>query len=117
MITGAAIITNAAIAVFVMGTFDDIKSYLGLSYFRVWMFILFQYFLFGIMAFFSLMVADVPDDVQTQLGRAAFINEKVILKVADEEESVEIEQRMADLKINERDDGSYFADVHDIFVA
>ena len=105
MITGAAIITNAAIAVFVMDTFDGVKSYLGLSYFRVWMFILFQYFLFGIMAFFSLNVADVPVDVTTQLGRAAFINEKVILKVADEEESAEIEQRMADLKINERNDG------------
>ena len=88
-----------------MDTFDGVKSYLGLSYFRVWMFILFQYFLFGVMAFFSLIVTDVPVDVTTQLGRAAFINEKVILKVADEEESVDIEQRMADLKINERDDG------------
>ena len=85
---GAAVMTNMAIVVFVMDTFDVYADLHNLTYFKAWMFILGQYGLFGLMAILAILVPDCPYDVEIQLQRNTFINDKLIDKVADEDETV-----------------------------
>lgn len=54
----ASVVTNAALVVYTMQLTDEFSS-VG----QLWIFIGFQYTIFVIMAFFSYMVDDVPEDV------------------------------------------------------
>ena len=56
----ASVVTNAALVVYTMQLTDDFSS-VG----QLWIFIGFQYTIFVLMAFFSYMVDDVPEDVST----------------------------------------------------
>lgn len=117
LITGAAIMTNAALCVFVMNTFERFSDEIyNLVYFKAWMFIIFQYFLFGLMGLFSMLVSDVPYDVEVQLQRQSFINNKIIDKVADEIEEVNLEDKTPDLTVADKDDGVYFKDIAELFL-
>ena len=112
---GAAVMTNMAIVVFVMDTFDVYADLHNLTYFKAWMFILGQYGLFGLMAILAILVPDCPYDVEIQLQRNTFINDKLIDKVADEDETVVLDHKKVDLTINPRDDGLYYKDVAEVW--
>ena len=114
-IAGAAVITNAALCVFVMSTFDSLAMG-NLTYFKAWMFIIFQYFLFGLMVIFSIVVPDVPYDVEIQLQRQTFINEKIIAKVADDDDSVELKDSDVKIEAAEKDEGVYFKTIEELFL-
>ena len=114
-IAGAAVITNAALCVFVMSTFDSFAMG-NLTYFKAWMFIIFQYFLFGLMVIFSIVVPDVPYDVEIQLQRQTFINEKIIAKVADDDDSVELKDSDVKIEAAEKDEGVYFKTIEELFL-
>merc|ERR1711988_809486 len=114
-IAGAAVITNAALCVFVMNTFSSLE-FNNLTYFKCWMFIIFQYFLFGLMVIFSIIVPDVPYDVEVQLGRQQFINDKVINKVKDEDDEVAFEAGSVEIKCNDKDEGVYFKTIEELFL-
>jgi hypothetical protein len=114
-ISGAAVITNAALCVFVMNTFSSVEMG-NLTYFKCWMFIIFQYFLFGLMVIFSIVVADCPYDVEIQLQRQAFINEKVISKVADDDDSVTVDADEVVIHAKEKDEGVYFKTIEELFM-
>merc|ERR1711998_135741 len=81
-IAGAAVITNAALCVFVMNTFSSL-GFSNLTYFKAWMFIIFQYFLFGLMVIFSIVVPDVPYDVEVELK-----DSDVKIEAAEKDEGV-----------------------------
>merc|ERR1711998_640446 len=110
-ISGAAVITNAGLCAFVMNTFNSL-GYSNLTYFKCWMFIIFQYFLFGLMVIFSIVVPDCPYDVEIQLGRQAFINEKVINKVEDDDIDLG-DAGQAEIKCADKDEGVYFRTIEE----
>ena len=72
MLCVAAAVTNTAMIVFVMDTFDGLSMH-NLPYFKAWMFIVCQYVLFHVMAVFVFLIPDTPDDVRTQQQRTEFI--------------------------------------------
>ena len=72
MLCVAAVVTNTAMIVFVMDTFDGLSMH-NLPYFKAWMFIVCQYVLFHVMAVFVFLIPDTPDDVRTQQQRTEFI--------------------------------------------
>jgi anoctamin-10/anoctamin-7 len=80
IISVAAVITNAALICFTM-TVLSTYSLFG----RVWIFIGFQWVLISIQFITQAIIPDVPESVEVQLERTAFINDKVIEKVADED--------------------------------
>ena len=114
MLCAAAVVTNSALLCFVMDTFDGLSLH-NLTYFKAWMFILGQYGLFGLMAILAILVPDCPYDVEIQLQRNTFINDKLIDKVADEDETVVLDHKKVDLTINPRDDGLYYKDVAEVW--
>merc|ERR1712139_295404 len=103
-IAGAAVITNAALCVFVMSTFDSLAMG-NLTYFKAWMFIL-----------FSIVVPDIPYDVEIQLQRQAFINEKIIAKVADDDDSVDLKDSEVKIEAADKDEGVYFKTIEELFL-
>lgn len=82
LVAGAAVISNAALTFFTMDTFDYMSQVS-----KIWYFIGFQYLVFSIMYIFALLVPDEPEDVAIQLQRQAYLVEKVIERIADEDES------------------------------
>lgn len=82
LVAGAAVISNAGLTFFTMTTFHYLSDVS-----RVWYFIGFQYLVFSIMYIFSVLVPDEPEDVAIQLQRQSYLVEKIIEKVADEDES------------------------------
>ena len=84
MLCVAAVVTNTAMIVFVMDTFDGLSMH-NLPYFKAWMFILCQYVLFHVMAVFVFLIPDTPDDVRTQQQRAEFIEAKLGGEVSSDE--------------------------------
>ena len=68
------------------------------------------------MGLFSMLVSDVPYDVEVQLQRQSFINNKIIDKVADEIEEVNLEDKTPDLTVADKDDGVYFKDIAELFL-
>jgi hypothetical protein len=80
IISVTAVITNAGLICFTM-TVIDWFSEQG----RVWVFIGFQWVLISLQLYVQYAIDDVPEEVTIQLERKAFINDKVIEKVADED--------------------------------
>jgi len=81
-IAGVSVVTNAALVFFTMTLFEDSSPEN-----RLWYFILFQYFVFSSLYLFAVLVPDVPEDVQIQLERTEFLVDKIIDKVADEDDA------------------------------
>jgi hypothetical protein len=82
IIAAMAVVTNAGLAFFTMGVFSD-PSWDG---WRVWLFLSYQYVIFGLIYAFMAAVPDVPSDVETQIQRQEFIVEKII-KMAEDDDS------------------------------
>lgn len=79
-----AIVTNAGLICFTMDVLDDWK----LSD-RVWIFFCFQWFLIVLQQLIAWLIPDEPNDFIVQRKRAAFIVDKVINKVPDEDDDEE----------------------------
>ena len=77
-----AVITNAGLAFFTMGVFSD-PSWDG---WRVWLFLSYQYVIFGLIYAFMAAVPDVPVDVETQIERQEFIVNKIINMAVDDDD-------------------------------
>mmetsp|Transcript_2675 Transcript_2675/g.4513 ORF Transcript_2675/g.4513 Transcript_2675/m.4513 type:complete len:767 (+) Transcript_2675:110-2410(+) len=80
-LAGVAVITNAGLVVFTSNKFDHWGFTTAQE---VWIFIIMQYLVFGVMRFFANLVEDVPFDVQVQIKRSAHIESKLILQVPDD---------------------------------
>jgi len=80
-LAGVAVITNAGLVVFTSNKFDHWGFTTAQE---VWIFIIMQYLVFGVMRFFANLVEDVPFDVQVQIKRSAHIEAKLILQVPDD---------------------------------
>ena len=76
-----AVVTNSGLVCFTMDVLDFF-SYTR----RIWIFILFQWFLLSMQAILFFYVDDVPIDVTIQLKRQKFIIDKVMLKIPDEDD-------------------------------
>lgn len=79
-ISVAAVVTNAGLVCFTMDVLDEYSAY-G----RLWIFVGFQWVLIGVQFIAQAIVPDVPEEVEIQAERMAFINEKIIDKVEDED--------------------------------
>jgi anoctamin-10/anoctamin-7 len=82
LVAGAAVVSNAALTFFTMDTFDNLSDVSS-----IWYFIGFQYLVFAIMYVFSILVPDEPEFVAIQPQRQNYLVEKVIERIADEDES------------------------------
>jgi hypothetical protein len=76
--TTAAIITNAAIAVFTMDVLHDYSTE-----FRFWFFIIFQWVVFSFQAVLMAAIPDEPHTIVIQRERREIILDKVIFKIPD----------------------------------
>jgi len=80
-----AVMTNAGIVAFTTGIFQE----RGWSnYDCLWLFVIGQYTIFGFMGLFAYVVEDIPEEVQIQNQRNAFITSKIIDKLPDEESDI-----------------------------
>ena len=61
IMSGAAVVTNGALLVFTMDTFDALPG--DAMYDKAWLFLVFQYVMFGLMFLLALLVDDVPEGV------------------------------------------------------
>jgi len=97
IISVVAVITNAGLICFTMDVLWD-YSLQG----RVWIFVGFQWVLIGIQFVAQAVIPDVPNEVEIQQERIAFMNDKVVEKVADEDygEEYEVEE------VNDDDEGA-----------
>eukprot|EP01038_Epipyxis_sp_PR26KG_P015834 gene15834-21454_t len=77
----AGVVCNGAIICFTMSVLDGHVSQFG----RMWVFIGFQWVLISLQLFIQFLIPDTPIEVEVQLERFEFINEKVIEKVAEDE--------------------------------
>ena len=110
-----AIITNAGLVCFKMDHFGNVGEVTLAK--KEFYFILFTYFLGMIFMFFKVMIPDIPQKVTIQLQRAAFIEEKLIKHVADEEDEIDVESKKVSLDVAERDaQGDYYMTIADSFV-
>lgn len=73
------VVTNSGLIVFTMSVLDDYD----LST-RMWLFIAFQWFLFGTQSIIQIAIPDEPYEVQIQAQRNEFIVDKIIEKVEDD---------------------------------
>lgn len=100
--TIASVITNAGVVAFTMEFFEDEEVV-----YRWVFFVCFQYFGFVLMAYFSFVVDDVPEEVSIQLARQNFIIDKVVRRIPDEiDEELEVDEAM-EMVINKCDDEPY----------
>lgn len=75
----AGVLTNAGLVAFTMDTLDGFTS---LN--RLWIFIGFILFCFGVQLSSTILIPDEPAEVDLQLERTDFLVDKVILKVEDD---------------------------------
>jgi hypothetical protein len=80
------VITNAGLICFTMTVIDRF-SLQG----RVWIFLGFQWVLISLQYILQAVIDDVPEEVEIQLKRTQFINEKVIEHVEDEDFDTQVE--------------------------
>lgn len=80
IISVAAVITNGGLICFTMDVLWD-YSLQG----RVWIFLGFQWVLISIQFFTQAIIPDVPEEVELQIQRADFMNDKVLDHVEDED--------------------------------
>jgi len=95
----ASVVTNSALVAFTMSTLDGVDLYT-----RLWLFIVFQYFVFAMMGLFGYLVPDVPEEVEIQLGRQAHIVSKIIDAVPDEQDDFENAVVSDGLHVHDLDD-------------
>jgi len=88
--TSAAVLTNAGLICFTM---DVLWRYSIAG--RIWVFIGFQWVLMTIQFIFEVAIADIPEDVEIQMQRMKFIEDKIIHKSQDDDFDINEEtQRM-----------------------
>ena len=75
----AAVIVNAALSVFSMYTFNGLETQA-----RYWIFIGFQWSCFSLQALLMAAIPDVPESVEIQIERAAFLVDKFVDLVPDD---------------------------------
>lgn len=75
----AAVIVNAALSVFSMYTFNNLDTQA-----RYWIFIGFQWSCFSLQALLMAAIPDVPESVEIQLTRTAFLVDKFVDLVPDD---------------------------------
>lgn len=83
LISVAAVVTNAGLAVFTMTVLDKYSIEL-----RFWTFILFQWVCFGLQMIIMEAIPDVPEEIDIQQQRQAFFVRKLIDKVHDDDDAV-----------------------------
>ena len=116
IMSGAAVVTNGALLVFTMDRFDALPG--DAMYDKAWLFIVFQYVMFGLMFLLALLVDDVPEGVATQVERMHYLSEKLIDKVTDDDETVDKRKSWIAKQIevaDEDDPPIYLHDVHEMF--
>ncbi|CAE7667975.1 ANO7 [Symbiodinium microadriaticum] len=74
----AAIVTNAAIAVFTMDIFNDRQTDV-----RFWFFIIYQWIVFSFQAVLMALIPDEPYAIEIQRERRKILVDKVIFKIPD----------------------------------
>lgn len=79
-LTLASVTTNSALTFFSLDVFNDMELAP-----RIWLFMAFQWILFGIQLVIQYFVDDIPEDVTQQIARTEYIVEKLIHKKHDEE--------------------------------
>lgn len=77
-----AVVTNAGLTVFTMNCLDHFSLVV-----RYWIFILFQWVCFTLQVIIMEAIPDVPEDIEIQLQRTEFIVDKLIDKVADNDDN------------------------------
>ena len=75
-----AVMTNAGLLCFTMEIITLSNVY------RIWIFIIFQYFVFSGMKFLDIITDDVPEEVNIQVGRGAYLSSRIELTDDDRKE-------------------------------
>mmetsp|Transcript_31572 Transcript_31572/g.41722 ORF Transcript_31572/g.41722 Transcript_31572/m.41722 type:complete len:714 (-) Transcript_31572:684-2825(-) len=102
LMTILAVISNCALICFVMENVFDEDIMLST---RLWIFVIFQYFLFMVMFLAQLLVRDVPADVTNQLSRTNYIVSRLVDLIADEDEDAfELLKQLPEVEIKESED-------------
>lgn len=106
----AGVITNVAIAIYVTSSFNNGHGYTHHE--RDTIFIALVMAFFSVMGAIKIFLDEVPLDVHLQMGRQQFINEKIIEKIADEDNIETLDKDAAvDYVVHDADDGPYYRDI------
>ena len=106
----AGVLTNVGIAIYVTPDFNTDNGWS--SHQRDMLFICLCCFFFAIVVCIRLFVQDIPLDVHLQMARQQFINEKIIEKIADEDNIETLDKDAAvDYVVHDADDGPYYRDI------
>ena len=81
VIAALSVGTNAALMAFVTSSFSGLPKDQ-----HVWLFIGYQYIVFGIQNVMKAMIPDVPEDVEIQIKRTEFIVSKIYDRVVDSDD-------------------------------
>jgi hypothetical protein len=102
LMSGAALITNCAMVFFVTSRYwetectndatDEMESCQTPFSTKALYFIALQYCTFALLALFEYIVPDVPRDVAVQLERSAFLTEKMLAHITDDDKKSLIEE-------------------------
>jgi anoctamin-10 len=81
IVVSASIVTNSALIVFTMQLLDQYTPFR-----QFWIFIGFQWVLFGSVYLVQSVIPDIPPEVELQIERSEYIQAKLIEKTPDEED-------------------------------
>lgn len=78
----AGVVTNAGLIVFTMDVLDEYEDYI-----RYWVFILFQWAVYGFQSILMALVPDIPEEVAIQTERSEYFVSKLIDKEKETEDA------------------------------
>jgi len=84
VLTIISVVTNSALTVFTMNTLNALEDWI-----RYWIFVLFQWVCFSLQALIMIAIPDIPEEIEIQLARMAFVVSKLIDRVADDDDADE----------------------------
>ncbi|KAJ1416346.1 calcium-activated chloride channel-domain-containing protein [Ochromonadaceae sp. CCMP2298] len=84
LLSGIAVVTNAGLVAFTMTTLDTLPIYM-----RWGIFALFQWVCFALQGLIMAVIPDVPEEIDIQQQRMAFVVRKLIDRVADDNDEDE----------------------------
>merc|ERR1711967_24640 len=113
----AAVLSNAGIVCFTM----DILDGMSLAW-KVWLFILFQYFLLSIMVATSVAIPDTPEDVIIQTDRTKFFETYIIDEQVEEDDKIDFSTyqekvELHQVKPSDKQEGmnvAYYSDISEL---
>ena len=108
----AAILSNAAIFVYLPPLFTNSQGFGPSNRANIYMSIVAVGTLGLLVA--QIIAGDGDPDVELQVERQEFIKSKIVDKIADEDEAIEIDAKPPCTDIAKKDDARYFAHLHDV---